>query len=239
MEDEEMIRNVFAVILCFFLTSCFTMPSPNPVFVNQIDSYFNNTKTHTYKASGKFKRPIPYKVGQYVVTGMSSPSGRSVSKMAIVGKEKGGWIIETHSLTQSSESIMQMLVLGMEKVYETGTIDDLEIIWVKIKPHGETVQTIEGPMLALTKGLYKKGLAGLEVQTAMSTESGTVSVPAGNFKGTLKASSEVSFLGKKYLSDAWFHPSVPINGMVKSVSKNGDTIIELLDFGLSGASRSF
>jgi hypothetical protein len=239
MEDEEMIRNVFAVILCFGLTSCFTMPSPNPVFVNQIDSYFNNTKTHTYKASGKFKRPIPYKVGQYVVTGMNSPSGRSISKMAIVGKEQGGWIIETHSLTQSSESIMQMLVLGMEKVYETGTIDDLEIIWVKIKPHGETVQTIEGPMLALTKGLYKKGLAGLEVQTAMSTESGTMSVPAGNFKGTLKASSEVSFLGKKYLSDAWFHPSVPINGMVKSVSKNGDTIIELLDFGLSGASRSF
>jgi hypothetical protein len=234
-----MIRNVFAVILSFCLTSCFTMPSPNPVFVNQIDSYFNHTETRTYKASGKFRRPMPYKVGQYVVTGMSSPSGRSVSKMAIVGKEQGGWIIETHSLTQNSESTMQMLVLGMEKVYETGNIDDLEIIWVKIKPHGEAVQTIEGPMLTLTKGLYKKALTGLEVQTTMSTEGGTVRVPAGKFIGTLKTSSEVSFLGKKYLSDAWFHPLVPINGMVKSVSKNGDTIIELLDFGVSGASKSF
>ncbi len=234
-----MIRNVFAVLLCFSLTSCFTMPSPNPVFVNQIDSYFNKTKNRTFNASGKFKRPMPYKVGQYVVTGMISSSEHSVSKMAIVGKEQGGWIIETHSLTQSSESTTQMLVLGLEKVYETGTIDDLEILWVKIKPHGEAVQTIDGPMLALTKGLYKKGLAGLEVQSTMSTDTETVSVPAGNFKGTLKASSEVSFLGKKYLSDAWFHPSVPINGMVKSVSKNGDTVIELLDFGLSGAKRSF
>ena len=234
-----MIRNIFAVVLCFFLTSCFTMPSPNPVFVNQIDSYFNNTKTRTYKASGKFKRPMPYKVGQYVVTGMISPSGHSVSKMAIVGKEQKGWIIETHSLTQSSESTTQMLVSGMEKVYETGSIDDLDIIWVKIKPQGEPVQTIEGPMLTLTKGLYKKALAGLEVRTTMSTESGTVRVPAGKFEGTLKSSSEVSFLGKKYLSDAWFHPAVPINGMVKSVSKNGDTVIELLDFGVFGANRSF
>lgn len=234
-----MIRNIFAVVLCFFLTSCFMMPSPNPVFVNQIDSYFNNTKTHTYKASEKFKRPMPYKVGQYVVTGMTSPSGRSVSKMAIVGKEQGGWIIETHSLTQSSESTMQMLVTGMEKVYEIGSIDDLNIIWVKIKTHGESVQTIEGPILELTKGLYKKALAGLEVRTTMNTESGTVRVPAGNFEGPLKSSSEVSFMGKKYPSDAWFHPSVPINGMVKSVSKNGDTIIELLDFGVSGASKSF
>ena len=234
-----MIRNIFAVVLCFFLTSCFTMPSPNPVFVNQIDSYFNNTKTRTYKASGKFKRPMPYKVGQYVVTGMISPSGHSVSKMAIVGKEQKGWIIETHSLTQSSESTTQMLVSGMEKVYETGSIDDLDIIWVKIKPHGKPVQTIEGPMLVLTKGLYKKALAGLEARTTMSTESGTVRVPAGNFEGTLKSRSEVSFLGKKYLSDAWFHPAVPINGMVKSVSKNGDTTIELLNFGVSGANRSF
>jgi hypothetical protein len=159
--------------------------------------------------------------------------------MAIVGEEQGGWIIETHSLTQSSESITQMLVLGMDKVYQTGTIDDLEIVWVKIKPHGQTVQTFEGPMLTLTKGLYKKGLAGLEVQSTMGVDSGTVSVPAGSFKGTLKSGSEVSFLGKKFFSDAWFHPSVPINGMVKSVSKNEDTVIELLDFGLSGAKRSF
>ena len=234
-----MIRNAFAALLCLCLTSCITTPSPNPVFVNQIDSYFNKTKPNTYKASGKFERPKPYKVGQYVVTGMTSSSERSVSKMAIVGKEQGGWIIETQSLTQSAESTTQILVLGMDTVYKTGTVDDLDIVWVRVKPHGQPIQTVEGPVLAMMKGFYKKGLAGLEVQSTMGTDSETVRVPAGSFNGTVKGSSEVSFLGKKFRSNAWFHPAVPINGMVKSVSDDEETIIELLDFGLSGAKRSF
>ena len=55
----------------------------------------------------------------------------------------------------------------------------------------------------------------------------------------MKASSEVAFLNKKYQSVAWLHPSVPINGMVKSVAKDQDSVIVLLDFGLSGAKKSF
>jgi hypothetical protein len=239
MEDDRMIRNAIAAILVLFLASCVTTPAPNPILVSQIDSQFNANPSRTYQASGKFKRPIAYKVGQYVVTGMTSPSERSVMKMAIVGKEQNGWILETHSLTQNSESVTQMLVVGLDTVYRTGTIDELDILWVKVKPDGNSVQTIEGPILAMTKSLYKNALAGLEVQSQTMADGGTVSVPAGHFKGTAKVSSEVSFMGQKHLSSAWIHPSVPINAMVKSVSDDGDTTIELLGFGLSGAKRSF
>jgi hypothetical protein len=79
----------------------------------------------------------------------------------------------------------------------------------------------------------------LEGYMGMMNDGGKVHVSAGNFNGSTKTSSEVSFLGKKYISDIWLHPSVPINGMVKSVNKNEDMKIELLDFGLSGAKRSF
>jgi hypothetical protein len=239
MEEESMVRHALAALIVFCLVSCVTAPAPNPIFVDKIDAQFKAAKSQNYGATGTFKHPIPYKVGQYVVTGMTSPSDRSVMRMAIVGKEQNGWIIETHSLTQSSESITQMLVLGMETVYKTGRLDDLDIIWVKIKPDGQNVQTIEGPILAITKGLYKKALSGLESQFQEMTEGGAVKVPAGTFKGTSKIHSEVNFMGSTYLSDAWLHPSVPINAMVKSVSNDGETVIELLDFGLTGAKRSF
>ncbi len=234
-----MIRSAVTALLVLCLTSCITAPSPDPALVAQIDAQFNASKSQIYSASGKFKRPIPYAVGQYVVTGMTSPSERSVMKMAIVGKEQNGWIIETHSLTQTSESITQMLVVGLEGVTDTGTLDDIDLVWVKIKAEGQSVQTIEGPMLTMTKGLYKKALAGLEFKSQEMTDGGTVKVPAGTFKGTAKIHSEVTFMGKKHLSDAWLHSSVPISAMVKSVSNSDETNIELLDFGLSGAKRSF
>ena len=234
-----MTRTLFASLMLASLISCSTMSTPNPVFVSKIDSYFNNTRAATYQASGKFKRPIAYEVGQYVVTGMTHGAERSIGKTAIVGKEIDGWIIETYSLNPSSESTTQMMVKGMEAAQETGSIDGLEFGWIKIKNQGEPVQTIDGPALAITKGLFKKALLGLESHVGIIHDAGNVRVAAGNFNGSTKTSSEVSFMGKKYISDIWLHPSVPINGMVKSVNENEEMKIELLDFGLSGAKRSF
>jgi hypothetical protein len=239
LEEELMIRFAVVAVLVFSLVSCMTAGTPNPVLVDQIDGQFDAVKSETYGISGKFEHPMHYDVGQYVVTGMTGPSGRSIMKMAIVGKEQNGWILETHSLTQNSESTTQMLVLGMETVNNTGRIDGLDIVWVKIKPEGQPATLIEGPMLTMTKGLYKKMLAGLEFRPQEMSYGKTVKVPAGNFEGTSKIHSEVAFMGKKYLSDTWIHPSVPINAMVKSVSNGGETIIELLDFGLAGAKPSF
>jgi hypothetical protein len=34
---------------------------------------------------------------------------------------------------------------------------------------------------------------------------------------------------------SWFHPGVPINGTVKGATEDGAWTVELLDFGLSGA----
>ena len=234
-----MIRTLFASLLLMALTSCSTMSAPDPVLVNKIDSYFNNTKSATYEASGKFKRPIAYEVGQYVVTGLTHGSERSVGRTAIVGKEPGGWIIEMYSLNPGSESTTQMMVKGMEAAQASGSVDGLDFAWIKIKDHGEPVQTIDGTALAVTKGFFRKALSGLEGYAGMMHDGGSVRVAAGNFNGSTETSSEVSFMGKKYISDIWLHPSVPINGMVKSVNKDDGMEIELLDFGLSGAKRSF
>jgi hypothetical protein len=234
-----MIRKVLLSLLFIGLTSCATLTPPDPVLVKKIDAYFNAAKSATYDASETYKRPMAYAVGQYIVTGTTHSSERSVDKMALVGKQGDGWIIEMQSLAPRSEGISQMLVKGMEAAQENGNIDGLDIIWIKIQSEDGTVETIEGPMLTMTKGLFKKSLAGLENHFQMPADSGTVRVPAGTFNGAIKAKSDVAMMGKKYHADIWLHPSVPINGMVKSIHKDSDIASELLDFGLSGAKRSF
>lgn len=234
-----MARNLFIVFVLLCMTSCISMMAPNPVYVQQIDSYFNAAKQDTYATSEKFQRPIPYEVGQYVVTGSTHDSKRSVSKMSIVGKEGNGWILELYSLTPTSESVTQMKVVGMDTVHQTGAVEEIDFIWIKIKPDGEPVQTIEGALLTMTKGIYKKALSGLAFQLKMASAGGTVRVPAGKFNGAVKAVNHSSLLGKKYHADVWLHPSVPINGILRSIHPKEDLKIELLDFGLSGARKSF
>lgn len=213
-------------IACF-LVSCVT--SANPDLVKKIDAGFAANSTRKFSRTKPFKRPQPYKVGQYIVTGVTADGEKSISRMALVGKEQGGWIIETHSITPSSESISQMLVKGLESVYENGTIDQLEIVWVKIQGNGQEIQTIRGPLLNITKGLYKKSLEGLESEATFSPQGGSITVPAGQFESTAKANAQVSFMGKPYQTTGWYHPAVPINGLVKSVSNTDGTVMELLE----------
>ncbi len=237
-----MIRFVLTLSIAMILNACGTMapPKPDPLLVNQIDSYFSKAKNMTYKASGPFSKPIPYKIGQYVVVGMTSPTERSVSKTSIVGKEQGGWILETHSLTQTAENISQMLIVGLENVTATGSLDDIDIIWLKMKNNDQPVQKIDGVMLSVMERFIQSSLMDIVVRIQTDpTAGGTVKVIAGTFKGTTKTRGEVSFLGKKYTSDSWMHTAVPINGMVKSITKKEDQTIELLEFGLKGAKRSF
>lgn len=237
-----MIRFVCMLGIAMILNACGTLtaPEPNPALVGQIDSYFSNAKDNTYKASGLFTKPMPYSVGQYVVSGMTSSTERSVSKTAIVGKEQGGWILETHSLTPTAESISQMLIVGLETVAANGSLDEIDIVWVKIKSNDQPVQKLDGVMLSVVEGFIQSSITDLVVRTqASAVDGGTMKTLAGTFKGTTKTRGEVSFLGKKYTSDSWLHPAVPINGMVKSITVEEDQTIELLDFGRSGAKRSF
>jgi len=239
---ETMIRIVCGIAMAMFLSACGTLtaPQPNPVFVDQIDAYFGKAKNETYTSSGVFTKPIPYSAGQFVVMGMTSPTEKNVSKISIVGKEQGGWILETYSLTPTAEGISQMLIVGLEAVAKTGSMKDIDIVWVKMKNNDQPVQKLDGVMLNMVEGFIQSSISDLVVRTQTTPEDGgTVKTLAGIFQGTTKTRGEVSFLGKKYASDSWMHPAVPINGMVKSVTAEEGQTIELLDFGLSGAKRSF
>lgn len=232
-----MFRKIVLAIMFLGVTACAgIMSKEDPVLVSKIDSYYSNAVSKSYKDSGLFS-PQEFAVGQYVVAGLTDKDGRSISKMSIVGQEQGGWIIEQYSLTPTSEATVQMLVTGFEAGINGGEIDGMEFLWVKTKDEGQPVQTIDGAMLKMMRGFYKPMLNNIAVKTTGYTQDDTVIAPAGEFKSTSKISGESTFFGKTYRSTSWCHPAVPINGVVKMVHDNGS--MELLEFGNSGAVRSF
>lgn len=222
-------KKLSLLLSVLFLISCGA--SVNPQLKAKVDKQFAQSGQTTYAGSQKFMKPKPYAVGQYVVMGQTDSDGKkSITRMAIVGKQQGGWIFENYTLSESQEGIMQMLIVGLEKVETTGNIDDLDIIWVKIKDENGQIQTIEGPMLSMMKGLYKKGLASVSMKINTYKDGGVIQVPAGIFKGTNVVDTETTIFGKKTKTKGWYHYSVPINGIVKAVDDDGNTLV-LLQFG--------
>lgn len=212
--------------------------SVNPVLQTRVVEWFNKNSSTSYDASAAFTRSIPYAVGQYVVVGNTSGEDRTITRTALVGKDGDAWIMETTTLSPSTETMMQMAVRGLEKVQETLNPDDLDILWIKMRDDDGEVTTIDGMTLSMVKGTYSKVLSGLIVKFDAEPSTATVRVPAGTFNGCTKATARVESFFGDYESETYLHPRVPLNGIVRAVAKDGDTVTELIEFG-TNAKPSF
>lgn len=230
-----MVRASLLLACSILLAACGA--SVNPALQSKINVQFGAAKSQTYNG-GSFT-PMKLAVGQWALYGTTNDGKRSATRQAIVGRDGDAWILETHSITESEESITQICIKGFEKAREQYSVDDIDILWVKMKKNDEPVSPVEGPVLAMTKGLYRKLLVNFVVKTDGLTDGGTVTVPAGTFTGTQQLASEVTFLMRTYKSTAWVHRAIPLGGMAKSVMTEDNINMVLLDFGTSGAKPSF
>jgi hypothetical protein len=225
---------LFAVI-SILVVSC--GPSINPVFQKRINDLYGKHSSQSYSGTAKFVKPMPWAEGQWVIYGTTNNNKKTISKISILGQEQGGWILENYSLTETEETVMQMCISGMDKMTSSRNPDDIDIIWIKIRDKDGKVSKLEGMMLSFTKGMYKKMLPSMNIDVS-GEDGGTITVPGGTFNNTLKFRTEVSFWGSKHTSDTWCHESVPINGLVKSISSEDNLVMELLDFGMTGATSN-
>lgn len=226
-------------VLCCFLASC--GPTINPALQKKIEYMYqaNKSSKSISSISGTFTKPMPLAVGQWVMFGTNNDGKKSISKTSIVGKEGDAWIIETYSLNESEETATQMCVSGIDKITKPEDMDNIDILWVKsMDANGRPVKT-EGPALSIFKGIYRRMLTNMSFTIEGYKDGGSVTVPAGTFPATAKITAETTFLGSKYVSTSWMHPQVPINAMVKSVSDDNKMVMELLDYGTSGATSQF
>jgi len=232
---------VFSACIVLSAVSCITMQPPeDPARRAALEQKFS-AKSKVYGSKGTYKHPASWKVGQYVVTGMSENGiHKSVARTAIVGKENGGYILEIMSEDARQKTGQQMLVKGLDDLAKGDNSVPIEILWMRILGPDGKVQKMDGAMLSMMTMTMKSTLNKMfNIQTDQSEKGGTITVPGGTFKRTTKIDSEASVMGMSFKSTVYAHPAVPINGTVRTETSNGKSVTELLDFGKSGAKPSF
>jgi hypothetical protein len=202
-----------------------------------LDKYW--TPTGASYAAGAYSKPKAWAPGQYVVLGtMNNGKRDSVSRMLLVGKEGGAWIIENWSVDKGGkESVGQMCVDGYDEAIASGDASGLELVWMKMIGDDGKVQKIEGSQLAMYKAFSKAAYESLVTSSTGLKDGGAVTVPAGSFAGTSYAKTTAKVMGFAVEGEVWMSPAVPINGVVKTSSNKGKSTSELLSFGTDGAPK--
>ncbi len=220
------------------LASCGTPTKPK----NQSDigTAFGNAKTATYPEPViPFETPMHLQVGQHVRYGVLDKDGqKSISAYSVIGHNGDVWVLESYSLTAGNESWTQLKVAGLDQAMVSRNPDDISIISARTRNNNDAPSEIDGVVLSLTKGIYKDALAHWTMKTIPEGKDIAMTVPAGTFQGLVKASTTMHIFGSSLTSTGYYHPAVPISGLVKSTSSNG-VEMSLLDFGTSGAKASF
>ena len=229
---------VFAIVIVFVIVSCGT--SVKPKNQSDIKVATSSNKSVTYAAPAvPFEAPLHLQVGQHVRYGIIDKNGeQSVSASSVIGHEGDVWVLESYSLTAGNESWTQLKVAGLDLAMVSRDPSDIHIISVRTRNNSDTPTEIDGMVLSMTKGLYKDALSLWTMKTVPEGKDLSITVPAGTFIGTVKASTTMSVLGSTLTSTGYYHPEVPISGLVKSTASNG-VQMSLLDFGMTGAKASF
>lgn len=175
-------------------------------------------------------KPMPWAVGQWILYRKKEGGVEDLLKYSIVGKEGDAYWLEMSSINRYGQHVIQQLVSLLNpagpsyvRVRRIRALDGKGRIAAMSVPVGSIW---EDPIPMPT---HRVNLGGAQ----------DVRVPVGTFRGAIKASGEIGFLTRTSEGSAWYHSKVPISGMVKSVSKDRESVVEPVGFGLREAKPSF
>ncbi len=173
---------------------------------------------------------IPWSVGQWVAYQVTTKHGPGLLRYAIVGFEAGAFWLEIMQSDYYSVGYQKWLISGIDPADPT-SIERAKlrrvIMWHKSE--GET--PIEMP--ALTIGLVSGALDSL-VMELTDAPSESITVPAGTVEAKVKV-AKVKIMGMRDESKVHLNGGVPIWGLVRTQSLKHDHLMELVAFGMSGA----
>jgi hypothetical protein len=186
--------------------------------------------TATFAAPGGFV-PMALVPGQWTQHKMVNDKGEpSFLTYKVLAEENGATWVEVVSEGYTGKTIQKMLVAFGNRT----DINQIEIRALKMKDVKGNVNEIPGPALSMMQSLYRGALSGLVISwQGMPQEA--ASVPAGRFDGCFRTRTEAQWGGWKSVNDSWSHTAVPISGMVKSQGVDKPFTMELVAFGLTGA----
>jgi hypothetical protein len=177
-------------------------------------------------------KPIEWAAGQWTRHRLDMGDKKSVLTYKILKREGEDFLLEVFAENKDQGDTVIQILLNMKSIADA---KNARIKSARVKLPGGGIQEFEGAMLDAMQGMYKHflGLLALPDFAAMPRED--VSVTAGNFAGCYKNAKTTNIPGVPSTGPSWVHFNVPISAIVKVNGLDGTTQMELVDFGLTGA----
>ena len=175
---------------------------------------------------------MPHAVGQWIKHRLTDAQGHtSELTYSILSKEGNAFWVEMDNVAPGRKDTVFQFLLEIPDLQKPET---LKIHRVKMKMNGR-VQELSGPMLSMIQQQYGAVVRQLAIPKIDTNAQATVQVPAGKFHGCYKQEGRTSVMGIEVDSVTYFHPSVPINAVVRMTSRRDKTEMVLLAYGTTGA----
>ena len=178
---------------------------------------------------------MPLAAGQWSQYKMVDDKGQpSFLTYKILGEEGGAFWLEVVHESYSGKMVQKMLVAFGSRTDPA----QIDIRAMKTRDAKGRVNEVPPQMIGIVQSLYKGIVSGLVIHWQGLPQEGT-SVPAGRFEGCYKARTDAQWGPWKSVADSWAHPAVPLSGAVRSQGVDKPFTMELVAFGLSGATDEF
>ena len=178
---------------------------------------------------------LPWQVGQWALYATRQDEVWTTQRVSIVGQDDGGHWLEIETVDprnddKANPARMKMQVSGYN-VADPRSVQQLKIGTVITQNANNRAMKAPPFVGPLTSGWV---LQIFKID-ASSGKAEDVSAPAGSFQKAVKIRTETRFGPIEVIADTWLHSAVPVWGIVRSKSTDGEHEQRLLDFGLTGA----
>ena len=179
--------------------------------------------------------PMAFVIGQWTEHRITDDKGRvSLVTYKLVGQDNGAYWIETVTESYEGREAVKMLVALLSGRDPAG----MEIRAIRIKKgKGAPVDVDPGSLLEV-RTHYRAAL-DLLAMTIETEDKDDARVPAGHFIGCYKVETPGAWGPWPTASVVCSHPSVPLSGVVRATPVGKMGLMELVNFGVTGAESEF
>ena len=179
--------------------------------------------------------PLPLAAGQWSQYKMVDDKGQpGFLTYKVLGEEGGAYWIETLHETYFGRTAQKMLIAFGNRMDPT----QFEIRGVVTLDRHGNVNPMPPAMMPMLQSMFRGAVSALAINFQGLPQEAAV-VPAGRFDGCFRARTEAQWGPYKSTADSWRHPAVPVSGLVRSQGVDHPFTMELVAFGMSGATPDF
>ncbi len=179
--------------------------------------------------------PLPLVAGQWSQYKMIDDKGQpSFLTYKVLGEEGGAFWIETLHESYYGRTAQKMLLAFASRTDPT----QIEIRAVVTLDKRGNINPMPPGMMPMLQSMFRGVVSALVINwQGMPQES--AAVPAGRFDGCVRTRSDAQWGPWKSTADSWHHPAVPLSGLVRSQGIDHPFTMELVAFGMTGATADF